>query len=285
MKKILLLLTISMISSATVKSQIQLNIEGDGFISNQLGIGRTAVDNVKLDVWREDTETSLIARFGKSVNGKDAVLQINAFPDDNSVDFDYLKSTINLYSPAVNSYFNITATHPNGVIRFHTGGWNSSTTERLRISNTQVTVQSKLVVGGADVAEKFNVNSINTKPGMLVSIDPQNPGNLTVSQQSYDKKIVGVISGAKGIRAGMVLAQEGTIADGNTDVAIAGRVYCYASTSNGVIESGDFLTTSDKVGYAMKATDLHKANGAIIGKAMTSLEEGDGMVLILITLQ
>ena len=120
---------------------------------------------------------------------------------------------------------------------------------------------------------------------MLVSIDPNNPGELTISQQAYDKKIVGVISGANGVQAGMLLAQKGTLADGDTPVAITGRVYCYADASNEPIEAGDFLTTAPIAGFAMKATDMDKARGAIIGKAMTGLEEGQGMVLILITLQ
>ncbi len=35
----------------------------------------------------------------------------------------------------------------------------------------------------------------------------------------------------------------------------------------------------------MKVTDFTKAQGAILGKAMTSLEQGQGLVLVLVTLQ
>jgi hypothetical protein len=35
----------------------------------------------------------------------------------------------------------------------------------------------------------------------------------------------------------------------------------------------------------MKATDRDRAFGATIGKAMTSLEEGRGLVLVLVSLQ
>jgi hypothetical protein len=35
----------------------------------------------------------------------------------------------------------------------------------------------------------------------------------------------------------------------------------------------------------MKVTDHSKAHGAIIGKAMTALSEGRGLVLVLVTLQ
>ena len=35
----------------------------------------------------------------------------------------------------------------------------------------------------------------------------------------------------------------------------------------------------------MKVTDYRKAQGAILGKAMTELKEGKGLVLVLVTLQ
>jgi hypothetical protein len=35
----------------------------------------------------------------------------------------------------------------------------------------------------------------------------------------------------------------------------------------------------------MKATDSRRAQGAIIGKAMTALAGGQGLVLVLVTLQ
>jgi len=52
-----------------------------------------------------------------------------------------------------------------------------------------------------------------------------------------------------------------------------------------VIEVGDLLTTSPTPGYAMKATDPLKAFGAIIGKALCPLKEGQGLIPILIALQ
>ena len=45
------------------------------------------------------------------------------------------------------------------------------------------------------------------------------------------------------------------------------------------------LTTSATPGHAMKATDLGAAQGAIIGKAMTPLDDGRGLVLVLVNLQ
>ena len=62
-------------------------------------------------------------------------------------------------------------------------------------------------------------------------------------------------------------------------------IYTWVDASYGSIQPGDLLTTSDTVGHTMKVADHAKAEGAIIGKAMTSLIEGKGFVLVLVSLQ
>ena len=83
----------------------------------------------------------------------------------------------------------------------------------------------------------------------------------------------------------MLMGQEDSVADGAHPVALTGRVYVWADASNGPIEPGDLLTTSGIPGHAMKVSDFDKAHGATLGKAMTSLEEGRGLVLVLVSLQ
>ena len=119
----------------------------------------------------------------------------------------------------------------------------------------------------------------------MVSIDAANPGELTVSSQAYDRTVAGVVSGAGGVQPGMLMGQQGTEADGQYPVALTGRVYVWVDASYGAVEPGDFLTTSNTAGHAMKAADYDQAQGAILGKAMTSLESGRGLVLVLVTLQ
>ena len=153
--------------------------------------------------------------------------------------------------------------------------------------NGRIITQELQITGGSDLSEQFDVNTLDfeIQPGMVVSIDPDKPGNLTISSEPYDNKVAGIISGAGGIKTGMLMGQTGTEADGAHPVALTGRVYCYVDTANGPIEPGDLLTTSATPGYAMKVTDHSKALGAIIGKAMTSLPEGKGLVLALVSLQ
>ena len=55
--------------------------------------------------------------------------------------------------------------------------------------------------------------------------------------------------------------------------------------ANGAVEPGDMLTTSSTAGHGMKVSDAVQATGAIIGKAMTSLAKGKGLVLVLVNLQ
>jgi hypothetical protein len=143
------------------------------------------------------------------------------------------------------------------------------------------------ITGGSDLSEQFDVNGRGdeVKPGMVVSIDPQNPGKLVVSNKAYDRRVVGIISGAGGIKPGMFMGQKGSKADGTNPVALTGRAYCRADASYGKIQPGDLLTTSDTPGHAMKVADHTKAQGAVLGKAMSALEEGRGLVLVLVTLQ
>ena len=143
------------------------------------------------------------------------------------------------------------------------------------------------ITGGSDLSEKFNIQAHDDEitPGMVVSIAPQKPGMLQISNEAYDKKVAGIVSGAGGVNPGMLMAQKDSAADGTTPIALTGRAYCLADASEGSIEPGDLLTTSNTPGHAMKVRDYGKAQGAILGKAMTSLARSKGLVLVLVTLQ
>jgi hypothetical protein len=145
------------------------------------------------------------------------------------------------------------------------------------------------VVGGSDVAEPYNVaavDGVKPAPGMLVIIDPNKVGQMRVASHAYDTTVAGIISGANGIRPGITLTQKGTVADGEFPVASIGRVWCWCDAdANGAIKPGDLLTSSDTPGHAMKASDREKRDGAVIGKAMSALPNGKGLVLVLVSLK
>jgi hypothetical protein len=166
----------------------------------------------------------------------------------------------------------------------------------FRVENNGKTSVSVLqITGGADLSEQFDVQSAGChgrvgreavpEPGMVVCIDPENPGKLIVSTKAYDRTVAGIISGAGGVQPGMTMGQRDTVADGGQPVALTGRVYVWADASRGAVQPGDLLTTSDRAGHAMKVADYDRAHGAILGKAMTALSEGQGLVLVLVSLQ
>ena len=143
------------------------------------------------------------------------------------------------------------------------------------------------IEGGADLSEYFDIDNttgIEILLGMVVSISPDGSGSLRLSTKGYDKTVAGVISGANGVRTGLMMGQESSIAHGDTPVVLAGRAYVWADATFGAIQPGDLLTTSNTPGHVMKARDYRKAQGAILGKAMTELEEGRGYVLVLVNL-
>ncbi|MFN0086890.1 MAG: hypothetical protein ACKVX9_15980 [Blastocatellia bacterium] len=160
--------------------------------------------------------------------------------------------------------------------------------------NLMVYVKALQITGGADLAENFDVRAEapdsgasvpEVQPGMIVAIDPASPGKLNLSRRAYDRRVAGIISGAGDVKPGMMMGQAGTLADGKHPVALSGRVYAWVDATRGAIRPGDLLTSSPTPGHAMKATNPARARGAIIGKAMTGLASGKGLVLVLVTLQ
>ena len=68
-------------------------------------------------------------------------------------------------------------------------------------------------------------------------------------------------------------------------MAMVGIVPTKVTAENGPIKRGDLLVTSSTAGYAMKGTDRTILTGAVIGKALGSLEYGEGVIEIFVTLQ
>lgn len=141
------------------------------------------------------------------------------------------------------------------------------------------------IKGGSDLAEMFDITNEESiiTPGLLVSLDPSNPGKLKISTEAYDKKIAGILSGANGIKPGILMSQDQTVADGENLVTLSGRTYVKANTTNGSIKIGDSITSSKVEGEAMRATKKKKSRGAIVGKALTGLEDGSGYILVLVS--
>ena len=136
---------------------------------------------------------------------------------------------------------------------------------------------------GLDYAEGFDVSDReDAGPGTVLAVDADHPGLLKVSTRAYDHCVAGIVAGGNGLGSAVRVGAGGF----DRDVALAGRVYCNVDATDAGIEPGDLLTTSSTPGHAMKAMDLQRAHGSILGKAMERLAKGQkGQILVLVSLQ
>ena len=155
-------------------------------------------------------------------------------------------------------------------------------TQRLHVIGT-VRTSVLQVTAGSDLAENFEVGP-QAEPGMVVAIDPKDAGKLVLARGAYNRRVAGIVSGANNLAAGMLLPDLKEGSD-SKPVALSGRVWVYADAGRFSIRPGDLLTTSTTPGHAMKVRDHRRAQGAIIGKAMSELKSGTGLVLVLVSLQ
>jgi hypothetical protein len=155
-------------------------------------------------------------------------------------------------------------------------------------SNGENTIQIKaedgdIVLKNADCAEDFDITvTEEVEPGTVMVINEG--GGLRPSTEPYDKKVAGVISGGGNFKAGIVLDRQPGLSN-RVPIALMGKVYCKVDAQYAPIKVGDLLTTSATPGHAMKATDPIEAFGSIIGKALSPLTAGQGLLPILVTLQ
>jgi hypothetical protein len=156
-----------------------------------------------------------------------------------------------------------------------------STTDLNATGN--LNVKGDIYLPGADCAEHFDIAADGeVEPGTVMVINAD--GLLEPSQQAYDTRVAGVISGAGKFRPGIILDSQDSDT-GRMPIALVGKVYCKVDADYAAVEVGDLLTTSDTRGHARKAVDPGKAFGSVIGKALRRLEAGCGLIPVLIALQ
>ena len=136
-----------------------------------------------------------------------------------------------------------------------------------------------------DVAEVFQVvDHIDVALGTVVSILPSG-GSLAPSGGAYDGRVVGVVSGAGGLRPGITIGGDPNGPSARS-VAIAGQVYVRVNLEGGQVRPGDLMVASSVPGVAMRATDPARLAGTTVGKAMEPFDgapnSSEGLVRILV---
>lgn len=146
-----------------------------------------------------------------------------------------------------------------------------------------VEVTGDLRLTNADCAEDFDIADADPiEPGTVMVLGDE--GALCRSRKAYDKRVAGVVSGAGDYKPGIVLDKQQS-SHNRQPIALLGKVFCKVDAQFGAIDVGDLLTTSPTPGYAMRVEDPLKAFGAVIGKALRPLIDGQGLIPILIALQ
>lgn len=140
-----------------------------------------------------------------------------------------------------------------------------------------VVVTGDVVLEGADYAEELTAAAADVGPGMVVVLDEE--GRIAPCDREYDPRVAGIVSGAGGVRPGIVLDRH----DGGAPVALMGKLWTLADATEAPIRCADQLTTSATRGHARRVTERQRAFGAVIGKALTELPSGRGLVRVLVS--
>jgi hypothetical protein len=171
----------------------------------------------------------------------------------------------------------------NNIGIFAKGGQFAGVFEGNVFVSGNITTKGDVFLTNADCAEEFDIiEAAQVEPGTVMVLDQE--GALRQSEQAYDKRVAGVISGAGDYKPGIILDKQQARHD-RMPVALVGKVYCKVDAQFASIEVGDLLTTSPTPGHAMRTDDPFKAFGAVIGKALRPFREGQGLIPILIALQ
>jgi len=148
---------------------------------------------------------------------------------------------------------------------------------------TQTTPWTGVLCGG-DYAEDMRADQKKEsyEPGDVLVLTSDDNSDVTKSVEPYSAMVAGIYAtkpGVVGLRDAVAKSKD------NVPMAMVGVVPTKVSAENGSIHKGDLLVTSSQRGYAMKGTDRNRMLGAVIGKAMGSLDSGTGVIEVLVTLQ
>jgi len=116
------------------------------------------------------------------------------------------------------------------------------------------------------------------EPGDLVAIGPD--GALTLTDAPMQTNVAGIYSTKPAFLGG----ETDDVSGDRIPLAIVGIVPVKASAENGAIRPGDLLVASATPGHVMRCGDSSFCGGAVVGKALSQLEDGTGIVTTLVSL-
>lgn len=132
------------------------------------------------------------------------------------------------------------------------------------------------VTGSADVAEWVPVRE-TLEAGTVLELDTTRPGWYRMSRGPCSALVAGVVS----LQPGLVLGQTEPT-EGMALLALSGIVPVKVTNEGGPIQPGDLLVSSSTPGYAMRWSGSGSCSRGFVGKALESMTNAQGVVLVLL---
>jgi hypothetical protein len=155
--------------------------------------------------------------------------------------------------------------------------WSSFSEQEFRVERDgDVRADGSFQSPAADYAELLP-GAAGLEAGDVLVIDED--GELARATQPYQISVAGVFSTDPAFVAGAAEDDEGM--EGQVPLAVMGVVPVKVSAENGPVRPGDLLASSATPGHAMRAVQ-DALPGTIIGKALQGLDEGTGVIKMLV---
>lgn len=152
---------------------------------------------------------------------------------------------------------------------------------RFRVTNVgNVYADGDFYASGADFAELVRTQA-GVEAGDVVCMRPD--GIAGICSATLDPAVMGVYSSDPGFIAGS--GEDEASYARKAPIAMMGIVPVKASAENGPIRIGDLLVSASLPGHAMRCEGVGACFGRTIGKALESLDEGTGVIQMLVMLR
>jgi len=145
--------------------------------------------------------------------------------------------------------------------------------------------RNALQTGPRDVAEIYFAAE-ELEVGDVVALADDSDG-VTPTSGPRDSRVIGIVSSEPGVLLGSLHNRDDIPEDGRSPhpVALIGCTPCKVTDEGGPIKRGDLLTSASKAGHAMRAANDEQAPGTIVGKALESHSEGEGLIEVFVMLR